>query len=78
MFKHIISAIAIAQSAVALLSPLPAAFNNSSSIWAYVSYNDPNTAVIKGAFNRSAFDAPFESTVTDPGLAKEYVAHHVQ
>lgn len=48
-------------------SPVPAAFtsNNTGSIWAYVDYSDPVVAVIPGAFNRSVFDAPLASEVSD-------------
>ncbi|KAG6354321.1 hypothetical protein INS49_004926 [Diaporthe citri] len=48
-------------------SPVPPGFtsNNTGAIWAYVDYSDPAVAVIPGAFNRSVFDAPFASEVSD-------------
>lgn len=50
------------------LSTLPDGFNSSQ--WAFVNYADPSVAVLSGSFNRSVFDAPFESTTSDESLAE--------
>ncbi|KAF4546813.1 Six-bladed beta-propeller TolB-like protein [Lasiodiplodia theobromae] len=47
---------------------LPSAFRDALATWAWVSYQEPSVAVLSGSFNRSAFDAPFESTTSDPTL----------
>lgn len=55
------------------LKDLPADFANSSSGWAWVSYDSPNVAVIPGAFNRSAFDAPHEGNASNSKVAEASV-----
>lgn len=55
------------------LTDLPSDFEDAPATWAWVSYNDPSVAVLTGSFNRSVFDAPFESVTSDPGLQEVYV-----
>ncbi|KAF3012868.1 hypothetical protein E8E14_011196 [Neopestalotiopsis sp. 37M] len=50
------------------LSDIPSGFNASQ--WAFISYLDPSAAVLPGSFNRSVFDASFESEVSDSSLAQ--------
>lgn len=50
------------------LTEVPTGFNASQ--WAFISYNDPFVSVLSGAFNRSVFDAPFESETSDSSLAQ--------
>ncbi|KAH7053370.1 hypothetical protein B0J12DRAFT_571139 [Macrophomina phaseolina] len=47
---------------------LPSGFEDAPATWAWVSYKDPSVAVLNGPFNRSVFDAPFESVTSDSSL----------
>ncbi|KAF2193954.1 calcium-dependent phosphotriesterase [Zopfia rhizophila CBS 207.26] len=51
------------------LKELPAEFAEGPATWAWVSYDSPSVAVLPGSFNRSVFDAPHESNVSDPVIA---------
>lgn len=55
------------------LKALPDAFQDSLSKWAFISYHMPSVAVIPGSFNRSAFDAPYESKISDKNVAEAFV-----
>ncbi|KAM0550193.1 hypothetical protein ACHAPJ_009041 [Fusarium lateritium] len=50
------------------LADPPPKFNSSQ--WANIQYNNPSVAVIPGAFNRSVFDAPWDSNNTDKSIQK--------
>ncbi|KAF0320317.1 lactonohydrolase [Colletotrichum asianum] len=56
--------------ASSFLADLPATFNDTPAIWAYVSYSNPSVAVLTGSFNRSAMDAPHKGETSDPALKK--------
>ena len=56
------------------LRELPADFQTSTSKWAWVSYGSPTVAVLPGLFNRSAFDAPHETEVSDEDIAQGCVS----
>ncbi|KAI8273198.1 hypothetical protein K4K60_011181 [Colletotrichum sp. SAR11_57] len=56
--------------ASSFLADLPATFNDTPAIWAYVSYGNPSVAVLTGSFNRSAIDAPHKGETSDPALKK--------
>lgn len=51
------------------LKALPEGYNGPNSTWAWLSYDNPDFAVLHGHFNRSVFDAPAATNVSDPGLA---------
>lgn len=57
------------------LHELPSEFQTNMSKWAWVSYESPSVAVLPGLFNRSVFDAPHESKVSDDGVAQACVTH---
>lgn len=63
-------------SAPEYLRDLPEEIQTSMSKWAWVSYESPLVAVLPGLFNRSAFDAPHETEVSDEGIAQGYVPHN--
>lgn len=48
--------------------PLPDGFNTSQ--WAFISYSDASVAVLPGSFNRSVFEAAFESNTSDSTLTE--------
>jgi gluconolactonase len=60
------------------LRGLPAEFQTNTSKWAWVSYDSPSVAVLPGSFNRSVFDAPHESKVSDDGVAQAFVSHSLR
>ena len=53
-----------------LSQDLPDGFDSAASTWAFYSYQDPSVAVLPGSFNRSVFDAPWESETSDNDLTK--------
>lgn len=65
--KYLLLAINAGAAWAYYTSPVPAAFlsNTTGAIWAYIDYSDPAVAVIPGAFNRSIFEAPLASEVSD-------------
>ncbi|EKG17718.1 Six-bladed beta-propeller TolB-like protein [Macrophomina phaseolina MS6] len=62
-------AVGRAFAAPGFLMALPEEFHGSKSSWAWLSYNNPDFAVLPGHFNRTIFDSPTATNVTDPGLA---------
>lgn len=62
--------ILLAPLAQAFLTDVPEAFKSSPASWAFYSYGDPEARVLSGAFNRSVFDAPFESETSDTDLTE--------
>ncbi|KAL2202217.1 hypothetical protein CC79DRAFT_1345291 [Sarocladium strictum] len=54
------------------LSQLPESFQDAPSTWAWISYSNPSVAVLPGAFNRSAMQAPLEGQIQDKTIAKEW------
>lgn len=59
------------------LRELPAEFQTNISKWAWISYNSPSVAVLPGSFNRSVFDAPHESKVSDDDVAQALVSRNL-
>ncbi|KAF4306457.1 Six-bladed beta-propeller TolB-like protein [Botryosphaeria dothidea] len=62
-------AVAPAFAASDIFKALPEGYNGLNSSWAWLAYDNPGFAVLPGHFNRTAFDAPAATNVTDPGLA---------
>lgn len=56
----------------AFLTDLPSPFVSSPSTWAFYSYDDPAARILPGSFNRSVFDAPFESETSDTKVTETY------
>lgn len=49
------------------------------SKWAWVSYESPSVIIVlPGSFNRSAFDNPHESKVSDDGVAQACVTYKLR
>jgi hypothetical protein len=57
-------------AALGFLKALPSNYvNNTAASWAWLSYEKTAFAVLPGHFNRSVFEGPAKSTVSNDGLA---------
>jgi hypothetical protein len=61
-------------TALNFLSDVPREFEYGPSKWAWYDYSMPSVAVLPGAFNRTAFDAPWVSNTSNSALTKMLVA----
>lgn len=65
---RILFSLAFVPLAFSYFKQLPAEFRTTPGTWAWISYDQRDVAVLPEPFNRSVLYAPWNSTVSDPGI----------